>query len=234
MPRTKPATKILEIATGHIGEAYVLGARAPLSNSAWKGPWDCAEFASWCVYQASGIIFGAEPDSNPMLADAYTGYWAEHAEVSDASVSVDEALRIPGAMLLRVPLSRRMGHIAISDGKGGTIEAHSTKRGVIAGQATGRRWDYGIIVPGIEYHMSDVPVPQEPPPDILRLTTVMMRGPRVRKIQQRLNKLGYQTGKADGIYGPQTAYAVGQFQNDQGLVADGEVGPETLSALGLA
>lgn len=82
--------------------------------------------------------------------------------------------------------------------------------------------------------MSDTPVPQEPPPDILRLTTVMMRGPRVKKLQQQLNKLGYQAGKADGIYGPQTAYAVGQYQSDQGLVVDGEAGPETLTALGLA
>ena len=37
--------------------------------------------------------------------------------------------------------------------------------------------------------------------------------------------------RADGIYGPQTAHAVQQFQNAKGLVADGEVGPATFKAL---
>ncbi len=211
MPRSKTATKILTIAEAHIGEAYVLGARAPLSNSRWKGPWDCAEFASWCLYQSSGIIYGAEPDTDPMLADAYTGFWA----------------------LLRVPQTDRTGHIAISDGKGGTIEAHSSKRGVIATTAADRRWDYGVLVPGLDYNMADSPVAYEPPIDIIRVTRVLMRGPRVKKIQKALSDLGYATGRIDGIYGPQTAHAVTLFQNDRGLVADGEVGPVTLQALGL-
>lgn len=233
MPRSKSAARILSIAGQHIGEAYILGARAPLANGSWKGPWDCAEFASWCLYQASGIVYGAKPVSDPMLADAYTGYWDEHARNDDAKINTDEALRIAGAMLLRVPSSDRTGHIAISDGNGGTIEAHSTKRGVIATSAISRRWDYGVLVPGINYNMSDTPVPYEPPVDIIRVTRVLMRGPRVKKIQKALAALGYPTGKVDGIYGPQTAHAVTLFQNDQGLVADGEVGPLTMKALGI-
>ncbi len=233
MPRSKTATKILTIAEAHIGEAYVLGARAPLSNSRWKGPWDCAEFASWCLYQSSGIIYGAEPDTDPMLADAYTGFWAKHATRDDAKINIDEALRIAGALLLRVPQTDRTGHIAISDGKGGTIEAHSSKRGVIATTAADRRWDYGVLVPGLDYNMADSPVAYEPPIDIIRVTRVLMRGPRVKKIQKALSDLGYATGRIDGVYGPQTAHAVTLFQNDRGLVADGEVGPVTLQALGL-
>ncbi len=37
--------EILDIALLHVGEDYILGARAPLNNANWRGPWDCAEFA---------------------------------------------------------------------------------------------------------------------------------------------------------------------------------------------
>ena len=60
----------------HIGEKYVLGALAPKGNCSWKGPWDCAEFISWCVYQVTGKLYGCNNNhGNPDKADAYTGYW---------------------------------------------------------------------------------------------------------------------------------------------------------------
>jgi hypothetical protein len=39
-------------------ERYVLGAFAPKDNANWTGPWDCAEFASWVTFQASGLLLG--------------------------------------------------------------------------------------------------------------------------------------------------------------------------------
>jgi predicted chitinase len=53
----------------------------------------------------------------------------------------------------------------------------------------------------------------------------------VRKLQQRLNTLGYDTGGVDGAFGPATDAAVKRFQSDHGLVADGVVGPATTAAL---
>ncbi len=58
-------------------------------------------------------------------------------------------------------------------------------------------------------------------------------GGEVTQIQQRLNELGYNAGKADGIFGSNTKNAVLAFQRDYGLSADGIVGPATLRALGL-
>lgn len=58
-------------------------------------------------------------------------------------------------------------------------------------------------------------------------------GSEVTGIQQRLQELGYNPGKADGIYGTQTKNAVISFQRDYGLSDDGIVGPKTLEALGL-
>ena len=59
-------------------------------------------------------------------------------------------------------------------------------------------------------------------------------GGEVTQIQQKLNELGYNAGKADGIFGKNTKNAVLAFQRDYGLTADGIVGPATLQAMGLA
>jgi hypothetical protein len=225
--------QILATAALHIGEPYILGARAPMSNAGWRGPWDCAEFASWCVFQTSGILFGTQPQDDPTRADAYTGFWADQSSMSGNIVSVEDAARIPGACVLRVPGSSRIGHIVISDGQGRTVEAHSSARGVIRHTLDGRRWDLGILVPGILYHMHEDPVPLAPPGRILRLTDPMMRGPRIEALQRFLTDQGYHPGAIDGIFGPQTADAVQEFQLDNGLVADGEVGPATAPLLGI-
>jgi cytoskeletal protein RodZ len=56
----------------------------------------------------------------------------------------------------------------------------------------------------------------------------------VSELQQALASAGYEPGSVDGSYGEQTAAAVTAFQQDNGLVADGVVGPETAAALNSA
>ena len=226
---------LLILARKHLGEPYVLGARAPMGHAGWAGPWDCAEFVSWCVYQASKILFGTEPRTDPILADAYTGYWFQQAQATAGSlIAWRDAAAIPGAAVLRRPMSGQNGHIVLSDGQGGTVEAHSRLRGVIEGDLNDRRWDCGILVPGIRYARHDVPlVLSTTAVDALRLTTPLTQGQRVKAVQQRLAELKLLVGEIDGIYGPQTAHAVRNFQARAGLVADGEVGRATRAALGL-
>lgn len=232
-PDAASGDDLLALALAHDGERYVLGARAPLTNPDWSGPWDCAEFASWCTYQVSGVVYGAEPASDPVLADAYTGFWAQHARARGRIISVQEAAGIAGAMVVREPRSGRTGHIAISDGAGGTIEAHSSAEGVGRHRVAGRRWDLGVLVPGLRYFQSDTVVELAPAPDGLRVTHPMMRGPRVEALQRALAAAGFEPGRIDSVYGAQTADAVMQFQAAHGLVVDGEVGPSTRAALGL-
>jgi DNA-binding winged helix-turn-helix (wHTH) protein len=57
------------------------------------------------------------------------------------------------------------------------------------------------------------------------------RGADVLALQRDLRDAGYDPVYLDGQYGPLTARAVRGFQQDNGLVVDGEVGPETRSAL---
>ena len=54
-------------------------------------------------------------------------------------------------------------------------------------------------------------------------------GEDVKAIQEVLIKKGYNLGPngADGVYGQGTAAAVRDFQSKNGLVVDGEIGPET-------
>ncbi|GAA2578638.1 N-acetylmuramoyl-L-alanine amidase [Winogradskya consettensis] len=56
-------------------------------------------------------------------------------------------------------------------------------------------------------------------------------GEDVRTLQERLLEMGFDTGRADGIYGPRTARAVAQFQREVGLTPDGSCGPNTMKAL---
>jgi peptidoglycan hydrolase-like protein with peptidoglycan-binding domain/DNA invertase Pin-like site-specific DNA recombinase len=53
----------------------------------------------------------------------------------------------------------------------------------------------------------------------------------VRAVQRRLELTGEHPGPLDGKFGPLTQAAVIRFQNREGLVADGVVGPQTHSAL---
>jgi N-acetylmuramoyl-L-alanine amidase len=62
-------------------------------------------------------------------------------------------------------------------------------------------------------------------------TSPMQRGDDVLTLQHRLNKLGIDAGREDGIFGPDTEHALVEFQAGVGLIADGISGPETIRAL---
>lgn len=225
---------ILSAAEKHIGERYILGARAVLSNPDHRGPWDCAEFASWCSYQTYGIVFGTY-GTDPDTADAFSGKWHDDAIRKKLTISIDEALGTAGAFLIRKPNYHgiAIGHVAISRGDGSTIEAKSAAYGVgIFGSASGRTWTIGCILPDVAYDRTSVSY--SPDRRILRLTKPYLEGPDVRKLQERLAALGYDLGRIDGVFGPKTEAAVLNIQAVKGLVHDGEVGPETAEALGLA
>ena len=59
-------------------------------------------------------------------------------------------------------------------------------------------------------------------------------GAVVSEIQTRLKNWGYYNGAVDGVYGSQTEKAVRWFQHKNGLNVDGQVGDQTLAALGMS
>jgi N-acetylmuramoyl-L-alanine amidase len=62
--------------------------------------------------------------------------------------------------------------------------------------------------------------------------TAPMSGDDVMTLQTRLMELGYNTGRPDGVFGPQTDVALRSFQRECGVTSDGICGPATLRALG--
>lgn len=226
--------EMYELACTKIGQRYQFGTLVPKNDRGWSKAWDCAEFTSWAVFQATGKLYGCNNNAgNPENADSYSGFWSRDAERIGKKISIDEAASTPGAFLVRSPAHGMIGHVAISDGKGGTVEAHSTKTGVIKNIVHGRRWDYGVLPPGIDYSKEIVPVQTVPPvAKIYRYVTPIVFSEMVRKIQWFLKGAGYKI-EADGKFGPKTFEAVKLFQARVGLVADGEVGSLTLEAMGL-
>lgn len=66
---------------------------------------------------------------------------------------------------------------------------------------------------------------------ILSLATRPYVGDDVAALQERLLELGFDAGRADGVFGERTAAALRSLQREYGLLADGTCGPATLRAL---
>jgi len=59
----------------------------------------------------------------------------------------------------------------------------------------------------------------------------MLRGDDVAELQRRLNSLGFDARRVDGIFGADTHRALVEFQRSSGLVTDGVCGGGTITAL---
>ncbi len=68
---------------------------------------------------------------------------------------------------------------------------------------------------------------------LLFLRRPMIRGDDVVELQLRLDALGFDCGKPDGIFGPQTEQGLRDFQLNRGLGIDGISGPEVITELRL-
>ena len=63
-------------------------------------------------------------------------------------------------------------------------------------------------------------------PDSERITLM-----EVKRLQQDLVLLGYNAGKADGMFGPATRRALSQFQQAKGMIADGHLNRQALKTV---
>ena len=119
--------EFLDAALAQNGDRYVFGAETNL-NDANPDTFDCSELVQWAAAQAGVNI--ADGSSNQAAATQ--------------NISVDEALRTPGALLFRP------GHVAISLGDGRTIEARGRNYGVGIFNGEGR-FTSGGLIPGMQY-----------------------------------------------------------------------------------
>jgi N-acetylmuramoyl-L-alanine amidase len=66
---------------------------------------------------------------------------------------------------------------------------------------------------------------------VLYVRSRAFQGDDVRELQRRLNALGFDAGREDGIFGPRMSDAVIEFQRNVGESPDGIVGPGTIEAI---
>jgi N-acetylmuramoyl-L-alanine amidase len=66
---------------------------------------------------------------------------------------------------------------------------------------------------------------------LLYLRTPFSRGDDVAELQRQLGALGFDAGRVDGIFGPNTQRALMEFQRNAGLAEDGICGPATVQVL---
>ena len=140
-------------------------------------------------------------------------------------------------------------HTAMYCGAGQEVEASinelGTATGGTPGDQTGREflvrtyrnypWDC-VLRYGGEGSGSTEDKPAKPGPTYeytvrLGLLKEGMEDAQVKTVQQLLAAKGYEPGEADGIMGEATVGAVRAFQENSGLLADGEVGGDTWSKL---
>ncbi|HJR91604.1 MAG TPA: peptidoglycan-binding protein [Acidimicrobiia bacterium] len=108
------------------------------------------------------------------------------------------------------------------DGTNGAVIEFQTSRGLAPDGIVGpETWRY-LYEAG--YRLGD---------RLLFLRRPMLRGEDVSDLQSRLNGIGFDAGKVDGIFGLDTQRAVLDFQRNRHLPEDGKVGPEVLTELQL-
>ena len=113
----------------------------------------------------------------------------------------------------------KMQHTGVHIGGGNIIHCSV---GVQYGKITDSGWTHYAVPAGL-YEGGGIPGMV-----ILRKGS---RGDAVRNLQEKLNRLGYDCGTPDGVYGAHTYTAVLQFQQDFALTQDGIAGEKTQKAL---
>ncbi len=124
-------------------------------------------------------------------------------------------------------------HVGLYIGDGTVIEAKGTINGVVTSKIS--TWHCWGELKGVDYsdngESTIEPTKEEPVTRLLKRTYPMMRGDDISALQEQLNKLGYNCGTVDGIFGDKTKAGVITFQKAAGVKVDGIVGPVTRGAL---
>jgi N-acetylmuramoyl-L-alanine amidase len=103
---------------------------------------------------------------------------------------------------------------------GAAVEAFQRDRGLeVTGVCDQPTWDV-LVEAG--YRLGD---------RLLYLQAPMLRGDDVADLQLRLSSMGFDAGRVDGIFGPQTEKALAEFQRNAGLPTDGIAGRATIGEL---
>lgn len=194
----------------------------------WGPDYDCSSFVitAWELAGVPVKTAGATYTGN--MYDVFT-----RCGFQDVTASCD--LTTGAGMQAGDVLLNHQRHTATYIGNGQLVHARSSEGNSIQGDQSGNEirvqpyyngpWDCVLRYTGADAGS----VPAAPRRSILKKG---MTGEDVRELQQKLVKLGYDTGGTDGDYGTKTFVAVAKFQEANNVTpVDGEAGPVTMAVI---
>ena len=194
------------------------GTAKACSGCKWDGAlaFDCRGFTHWCLLQVGIAITGGGATSQ---------YNAKSNWVQQGTID-----QMPDVVCCVFKYSDgRMQHTGLHIGGGKIIHCSS---GVQTGKITDKGWTHYAIPIGL-YDDSELAASGTKAVKAVKVMRKGSRGSDVSAMQELLNRLGYDCGEVDGIYGTKTAAAVRTFQAANGLTVDGIAGEQTLTVLAM-
>lgn len=215
MPVNKKAETIVMLAKAHLGCPYVFGALGK-ENKKGVQEFDCRGFTWWLLHQVGIDIstVGATTQYNTVKD------WVERGQTKDIPNLVCPVFMYNSS-------DKKMSHTGMHIGDGVVIHCTSNG-GVKYGSLSNKSWTNYAIPKGL-YSTEEIELARTK--GVMRTLKSGSSGADVLSLQKTLTELGYDCGVPDGVFGTKTVLAVKMFQTNNGLTADGVVGPLTWAKL---
>jgi len=183
---------------------------------------DCSGLFVWAYKQLGASIYHG---SNTI----WNKYCSSQGKLSGGKRADGEPIKPGTAVFLYRASDKNRHHIGLYIGNDTVIEAKGTINGVVTSKLS--HWDEWGELKDVDYTGVTGDEGGKPAVTVLKNGS---RGSAVTELQTLLNKLGFDCGKVDGIFGAKTEAAVRAFQTAKGLTVDGKAGEATLTALAIA
>lgn len=182
---------------------------------------DCSGMFVWAFKQLGASIYHG---SNTI----WNKYCSSKGKLSKGQRTDGQPIKPGTAVFLYRASDNNRHHIGLYVGDDTVIEAKGTMYGVVTSRLN--HWDEWGELKDVDYTGMGGEEGGGTTVVLLKRGSV---GPAVKELQRLLNKIGYNCGDADGIFGTKTEEAVKRFQTDHGLKVDGIAGEATQDALAI-